>query len=117
MPFVPHTEADVPAMLAEIGGESRDVIAQPISVSELRDLRYHEWEYTRRLFVEEEGRGEIGYVSVISVDKCQSFGRTQVRRQSNRSRYAASDDIVRHQNKWIARRQHCTATINRQQTQ
>ena len=42
--------------------ESREVIAHPISVGDLRDLRYHEWEYTRRLLVEEAGEGEIGYV-------------------------------------------------------
>jgi tricorn protease len=42
--------------------EARDVIVKPISMNEEADLRYHEWEYTRRLLVEESGGGEIGYV-------------------------------------------------------
>jgi tricorn protease len=41
---------------------SRDVIVVPISADDDADLRYHEWEYTRRLAVEKEGNGEIGYV-------------------------------------------------------
>jgi tricorn protease len=44
------------------GGARREVIVQPISMREARDLRYHEWEYTRRIAVEEKGEGEIGYV-------------------------------------------------------
>jgi tricorn protease len=46
------------------GGEdvSRDVIVEPISMREAEDLRYDEWEYTRRLEVEREGAGELGYV-------------------------------------------------------
>ena len=39
---------------------SRDVIAVPITNE--RDLRYGDWEYTRRLIVEERGGGQIGYV-------------------------------------------------------
>ncbi len=42
--------------------QSRDVIVKPISAGEEADLRYSEWEYTRRLRVEELGRGELGYV-------------------------------------------------------
>jgi tricorn protease len=41
---------------------SRDVIATPITQSRESDLRYDEWERTRRLRVEEMGKGEIGYV-------------------------------------------------------
>lgn len=44
------------------GGEPRDVIVAPISPSSLADLRYHEWELTRRRIVEEKGAGQIGYV-------------------------------------------------------
>ena len=44
------------------GGASRDVIATPISAGREADLRYDEWEYTRRLRVEEIGGGKIGYV-------------------------------------------------------
>ena len=42
------------------GGESRDVIVVPID--DEWSLRYHDWEYSRRLRVEEKGGGEIGYV-------------------------------------------------------
>ena len=39
---------------------SRQVIVAPITNE--RNLRYSDWEYTRRLIVEERGAGEIGYV-------------------------------------------------------
>ncbi len=44
------------------GGAARDVVVEPISQRDEWDLRYHEWEYTRRLAVEEMGGGDIGYV-------------------------------------------------------
>jgi tricorn protease len=44
------------------GGETYDAIVKPFSVGDEDNLRYTEWEYTRRLRVEEEGKGEIGYV-------------------------------------------------------
>jgi tricorn protease len=43
-------------------GEPRDVIVKPITAEQARDLRYHEWEYTRRLETEERSGGRIGYV-------------------------------------------------------
>jgi len=42
--------------------KSRDVIVNPISVGRQANLRYEEWEYTRRQKVEELGKGDIGYV-------------------------------------------------------
>jgi len=42
------------------GGESRDVIVVPTDNE--RSLRYRDWEYTRRLEVEEKGQSKIGYV-------------------------------------------------------
>lgn len=42
--------------------KSRHVIVQPITANEEAELRYDEWEYTRRLRVEEVGQGQIGYV-------------------------------------------------------
>ncbi len=42
--------------------KERDVIVQPISSGAERNMRYDEWEYTRRLRVEEKGDGELGYV-------------------------------------------------------
>ncbi len=41
---------------------NRDEIVTPISANEDANLRYAEWEYTRRLRVEEQGRGDLGYV-------------------------------------------------------
>jgi tricorn protease len=44
------------------GGASRDVIVVPVTVQVEDDLRYDEWEYTRRLAVEQAGQNRIGYV-------------------------------------------------------
>jgi len=41
-------------------GTSRRVIVKPIANE--ADLRYRDWEYSRRLRVEKDGHGEIGYV-------------------------------------------------------
>lgn len=43
-------------------GEERDAIVVPISQGSERDLRYTDWEYTRRLEVERAGEGKIGYL-------------------------------------------------------
>ena len=40
----------------------RAVVVTPISAWAAADRRYHEWEYTRRLAVEEASKGAIGYV-------------------------------------------------------
>jgi tricorn protease len=44
------------------GGAPRDVVVSPITQQRETELRYAEWEYTRRLAVEERGKGDIGYV-------------------------------------------------------
>jgi tricorn protease len=44
------------------GGASRDVVVVPISAQAEDDRRYDEWEYTRRLAVEQAGKSQIGYV-------------------------------------------------------
>lgn len=44
------------------GGESRDVIVQPISMAAESNLRYHDWEFSRRQAVEDMGKGQIGYL-------------------------------------------------------
>jgi tricorn protease len=41
-------------------GASREIIVVP--TTDERNLRYTDWEYTRRLAVEEKSRGELGYV-------------------------------------------------------
>jgi tricorn protease len=43
-------------------GKSTDVVVVPISAGQEGNLRYDEWEYTRRSRVEEAGKGDIGYV-------------------------------------------------------
>jgi tricorn protease len=40
----------------------RSVLVKPLSAEAAQDLRYSEWEYTRRLEVEKLGEGKIGYV-------------------------------------------------------
>jgi tricorn protease len=45
-----------------VQGEPRKVVVKPLSPRAESDLRYHEWEYTRRLMVDEQGGGDIGYV-------------------------------------------------------
>lgn len=42
--------------------DTRDVLVKPISMQDEGDLRYLEWEYTRRLMVEQASAGRIGYV-------------------------------------------------------
>ncbi len=44
------------------GGAGRDVVVRPISLAADAELRYHEWEYTRRREVEKRGKGDVGYV-------------------------------------------------------
>ncbi len=41
---------------------SKDVIVTPISVAQEGNLRYSDWEYSRRQTVETQGKGELGYV-------------------------------------------------------
>jgi tricorn protease len=43
-------------------GPERDVIVKPIGGKAEADLRYHEWEYTRRLKADELSKGQVGYV-------------------------------------------------------
>jgi tricorn protease len=43
-------------------GDARDVLVTPISEHEDAQLRYTEWEYSRRLEVEKASKGSIGYV-------------------------------------------------------
>ena len=43
-------------------GATRDVIVEPITSAEDINLRYDEWEYTRRLLVDSLSQGTIGYV-------------------------------------------------------
>jgi tricorn protease len=43
-------------------GQIREVIATPVPEMEERNLRYKEWEYSRRLKVESDSQGHIGYV-------------------------------------------------------
>ncbi len=43
-------------------GAERDIVVKPISMREAADLRYDEWEYTRRLMVDSLSGSRIGYV-------------------------------------------------------
>jgi tricorn protease len=41
---------------------ARDVVVVPMKAQEAQDLRYDDWEYSRRRRVEEAGRSAIGYI-------------------------------------------------------
>ncbi|MGA7353615.1 MAG: S41 family peptidase, partial [Acidobacteriaceae bacterium] len=43
-------------------GDIRDVLVKPISARDDEDLRYSEWEYTRRLKVDSASQDAIGYI-------------------------------------------------------
>jgi tricorn protease len=43
-------------------GATREVLVTPIKASDEANLRYSEWEYTRRLAVDRQSGGSIGYV-------------------------------------------------------
>ena len=43
-------------------GETRDVLVTPIKAGDENNLRYAEWEYTRRLKVDADSANQIGYV-------------------------------------------------------
>jgi len=43
-------------------GEAHDLLVKPIGAGEDSRMRYAEWEYSRRLKVEDESKGQIGYV-------------------------------------------------------
>ena len=43
-------------------GKEYDAVVNPISQGDESNLRYSEWEHTRRLRVESEGKGDLGYV-------------------------------------------------------
>ncbi len=47
--------------------EVRDVMVEPMSSGDEWDLRYDEWEYTRRLTTERMSEGRIGYVHLRSM--------------------------------------------------
>jgi len=46
----------------KVDGRVRRLIVFPIPIAQEGDLRYEEWEYTRRIETERLGGGEIGYV-------------------------------------------------------
>ncbi|HYL36753.1 MAG TPA: S41 family peptidase [Bryobacteraceae bacterium] len=43
-------------------GDARDVVVRPVSLQDEADLRYRDWEFTRRQKVEQASSGQIGYV-------------------------------------------------------
>jgi tricorn protease len=43
-------------------GDTRDVLVTAMKLNEEAALRYREWEYTRRLTVEGQSKGQLGYV-------------------------------------------------------
>jgi len=52
-----------------VGGSTRDVVLTPMTSRAERNLRYHEWEHTRRLQTDEKSNGEIGYVHLRAMGR------------------------------------------------
>jgi tricorn protease len=50
-------------------GEARDAIAVPLTRRQAADLRYDDWEYSRRQAVEKAGEGRIGYVHLRAMGR------------------------------------------------
>src|SRR5690606_7570853 len=50
------------SLVSESGDNMEDRIVIPMSGDAEANLRYNEWEYTRRLMVDEKSGGDIGYV-------------------------------------------------------
>ena len=55
------------------GGAIRKTVATPIDATTADDLRYHEWEYTRRKLVDDLGKEQIGYVHLRAM-AAEDFG-------------------------------------------
>ena len=55
------TDVEVRLSLKSQSGDTFDEIVKPIDMEKEQDLRYSEWELTRREMVEEGGNNEIGY--------------------------------------------------------
>jgi tricorn protease len=57
-------KAGTPVLLTvkSAGGAERQVLVSPISTRDESNLRYNEWEYSRRLEVEKNSNSQIGYV-------------------------------------------------------
>jgi tricorn protease len=43
-------------------GQTRDVLVTPVTEDEERNLRYNEWEYSRRQKVDTDSKGNVGYI-------------------------------------------------------
>jgi len=52
-------------LLSADDGDSRDVIVTPTTGES--SLRYRDWKYSRRLWVDEKGKGELGYVHLSAM--------------------------------------------------
>lgn len=62
------TEKQVMLVVKHGHDKPRRVVVAPLSPKGEADLRYHEWEYTRRLKVDELGGGDIGYVHLRAME-------------------------------------------------
>jgi tricorn protease len=60
---------DVRLTLQTADGKTKETIVQPISAFRDYGLRYDEWEYTRRLQVEESSENDIGYVHMRAMGR------------------------------------------------
>ncbi len=70
-----HVKPGAPAPAA--GDVERDAVVVPMSAAAESDLRYHDWEYSRRRMVEEWSHGQIGYLHLRAMggDNFTEFAR------------------------------------------
>ena len=75
--FLLRDQADKQVLLRIAGGrpgkpgrpsKPRSVVVTPVTPKKAADLRYGDWELSRRLAVEEKGKGEIGYVHLRAMN-------------------------------------------------
>ncbi len=55
------------SVLAKGATDAHDVIVRPLSSAEDTDLRYRSWEVTRRMRVEDAGKGDLGYLHLSAM--------------------------------------------------
>ena len=68
-------DVEVRLSLKDKNGREYDQIVKPVSMGTDADLRYSEWEYTRRQYVEKQTGNEVGYLHLraMSGDDFDSF--------------------------------------------
>ncbi|MBM3194550.1 MAG: hypothetical protein FJZ60_02165, partial [Chlamydiae bacterium] len=76
-PFEAHLEgaygANVSFALKDLEGKVESQLVMPLTLSNCKDLGLYDWSYKNRLKVDEESKGQIGYIHLPSMDLCDYF--------------------------------------------